>query len=283
MPEVKDFVLRGALAGVAAGVVVWLFALVFVEPLIDAAIGYEEGRGAVEEALAGTAAAAEEEVVSRAVQGTVGLGVGSVALGLAIGLIFAVAYTLLHGRVPLRPRALALVTALAGFVAVYLVPFLKYPANPPAVGSDATIGDRAGLYLVLVVGSVAFAAGAAVLAARLRERLGTFSAVLVGIVAYVVLSAVLMSLLPSLGSLTTDVAQDGPRVSETPLPLRDGAGAIVFPGFDPDLLYSFRLYSVAAQALLWAVIGLVFGALVERLTARPGRTEGASEREPASA
>lgn len=283
MPEVKDFVLRGALAGIAGGLVAWLFALVFAEPLIDAAIGYEEGRGAAEAALSGTTPGAEEEVVSRGIQGTLGLGIGAVALGLALGLLFAVAYTLLHGRVALRPRTLALVTALAGFVAVYLVPFLKYPANPPAVGNDATIGDRAGLYLVMVVGSVVLAVGAAVLASRLRERLGTFHAVLVGLVAYVVLAGVLMSLLPALGMLTTDVAQDGPRLTETPLPLRNGAGVIVFPGFDPDVLYGFRLYSVAAQALLWGVLGLVFGALAERLTARAGATSPTAEPTPADA
>lgn len=56
--------------------------------------------------------------------------------------------------------------------------------------------------------------------------------------------------------------------SETPLPLRDAAGTIVFPGFDPDVIYSFRLYSVAAQVLLWGVLGLVFGALVERMGTR---------------
>ena len=99
MPEVKDFVLRGAIAGIAGGLVAWLFALVFAEPLIDAAIGYEEGRGAAEAALAGTAPEAGEEIVSRGIQGTLGLGVGAVALGLALGLLFAVAFTLLYGRI----------------------------------------------------------------------------------------------------------------------------------------------------------------------------------------
>lgn len=62
----------------------------------------------------------------------------------------------------------------------------------------------------------------------------------------------------------------GPSLTETPQPLRDPSGAIVFPGFDPDVLYYFRLYSVIAQALLWGVIGVAFAPLAERLLDRSG-------------
>ena len=102
--EARSFVLRGVLAGGVAGLVAWLFALVFAEPQIDAAIAYEEGRGEAEEALAVAGGAApagggEEEIVSRGVQATLGVGIGMVGIGIAVGLLFAVAYTLLHGRV----------------------------------------------------------------------------------------------------------------------------------------------------------------------------------------
>lgn len=271
--EARSFVLRGALAGAVAGVVAWLFSLVFAEPQIEAAIAYEEGRGAAEQALAVAAGAApaaggEEEVVGRGVQATIGVGVGMVGIGVAVGLLFAVVYTLLHGRVALRPRVLALVVAGAGFLTVYATPFAKYPASPPAVGSHETIGDRTALYLVVVIGSLAFLAAAIVVARLVRERLGTWNAVLVGGVVYVALAAVLMAVLPGLGELTINAVENGPRVSETPLPLVDPAGRLLYPGFDADVLYAFRIASFTAQALLWGVLGLVFGALVERRTAR---------------
>ncbi|PVZ13292.1 CbtA family protein [Actinomycetospora cinnamomea] len=276
--EARSFVLRGVLAGAAAGLVSWVFSLVFAEPQIEAAIAYEEGRGAAEEALAvaaGSAPAAggEEEIVSRGVQATLGIGVGMVGIGIALGLLFAVAYTLLHGRVALRPRVLALVVAGAGFLTIYATPFLKYPASPPAVGSDETIGDRTALYLLMVIGSLAFLAAAVFVARLVREHLGTWNAVLVGGVVYVALSAVLMAVLPGLGELTINVVENGPRVSETPIPLRDASGAILYPGFDADVLYDFRLASFAAQMLLWGVLGLVFGALVERRMARAETSE----------
>jgi hypothetical protein len=279
--EARSFVLRGALAGAVAGFVAWLFALVFAEPQIDAAIAYEEGRGAAEETLAVAAGAApagaEEEIVSRGIQGTLGIGVGMVGIGIAVGLLFAVAYTLLHGRVALRPRVLALVVAGAGFLTIYGTPFVKYPANPPAVGSDETIGDRTALYLVMVVGSLVFLAAAVAIARLVRERVGTWNAVLVGGLVYVVLSAILMKVMPGLGELTINVVENGPRLTETPLPLRDPAGTIIFPGFDPDVLWSFRIASFTAQLLLWGVLGLVFGALTERRLARTETVERTPE------
>ncbi|GAA4874029.1 CbtA family protein [Actinomycetospora straminea] len=271
--EARSFVLRGVVAGAVAGLVAWVFALLFAEPQVEAAIAYEEGRGEAEEALATAAGAvpaggAEEEVVSRGVQATIGLGVGMVAIGIALGLLFAVVYTLLHGRVALRPRVLALVVAGAGFLTIYATPFVKYPASPPAVGSDETIGDRTALYLVMVIGSLLFLVAAVAVARLVRGRIGTWNAVLVGGVVYVALSAVLTTVLPGLGELTINAVENGPRVSETPLPLRDASGAILYPGFDADVLYHFRVASFAAQALLWGVLGLAFGALVERRLAK---------------
>ncbi|GAA4825377.1 CbtA family protein [Actinomycetospora corticicola] len=271
---------RAALAGASGDVVAWLFALLFAEPLIQAAIDYEAERGEAEAALDAAVGIAppEEapEIFSRTVQGVWGIGVGMVLAGVALGLLFAVVYTLLQGKVSLRPRALALLVAGAGFLTLYATPFVKYPANPPAVGHDETIGDRSALFLVMVVGSVVALVVAGLVVRALRERLGTWNAVLVGGLAYVVLVGVLMAVLPSLGELAANVATYGPAVSETPQPLRDPVGRIVFPGFDPDVLYSFRVYALTAQILLWGVLGLVFGALAER-TVDPRPSERALE------
>jgi predicted cobalt transporter CbtA len=76
-----------------------------------------------------------------------------------------------------------------------------------------------------------------------------------------------MALLPSLGELAANVTSYGEHATETPQPLTDPAGRIVFPGFDADLLYSFRLASLATQAVLWTVLGLVFAPLAERVVA----------------
>ena len=58
-----------------------------------------------------------------------------------------------------------------------------------------------------------------------------------------------------------------------PLPLKNAAGQIVYPGFPADVLFKFRLYSVLNQLLLWSTIGLGFGVLAERVVTRPSTAE----------
>ena len=64
-----------------------------------------------------------------------------------------------------------------------------------------------------------------------------------------------------------------PPVAETPQPLRDRSGTIVYPGFPADDLYHFRLYSVGTQFVMWATIGVVFATLSLRLLGERSRSE----------
>ncbi|WP_329059731.1 CbtA family protein [Amycolatopsis sp. NBC_01480] len=272
----KKLLLRGALTGAFAGLLAFVFARVFAEPQIQAAIDYESGRDAAQAALdqaAGQPAAEEgPELFSRAVQANVGIGAGMILFGLAMGLLFTVVYTVCLGRVgKVRPRTLALLVAGGGFLGLYLVPFLKYPANPPSIGHPDTIGDRGALYLVMVVGSLVFLAAAVWLGRRLAPRLGNWNASLIAAAAFVVVIGILMAVLPPLGHLAANVAQYGVQPTETPLPLKNPAGAIVYPGFPADTLFDFRFNSVIAQVILWGVLGLSFGPLAERLIGRERR------------
>ena len=128
----------GLVSGALAGLLAFVFARIFAEPLISRAIGYEEGRDAAQAALDKAAGLptghAEMELFSRTVQADVGIGVAMIFFGAAMGALFAVVYAICLGRVGrLQPRPLALLVAAGGFVGFYLVPFMKYPANPPAV------------------------------------------------------------------------------------------------------------------------------------------------------
>jgi predicted cobalt transporter CbtA len=274
----RALVLRAALVGALGGLVAFVFARIFAEPLIQQAIDYESARGEVEEALARAAGEPVEaegpELFSRAIQGNLGIGVGMVFFGLAVGLFFGVAYCLTYGRFGnVRARQMSLLVALSGFLALYLVPFAKYPANPPAVGNSDTIAQRAGLYAVMVIACVVFGIAALWVGRRLQARFGTWNAVLLAGLGFVIVIGVVMALLPPLGSLTANADTTGPLLTETPQPLKDPSGAIVFPGFDPDLLYWFRFYSVCAQVLLWGVIGVGFAPLAERVLNKASEAE----------
>ncbi|MEE4543768.1 CbtA family protein [Streptomyces sp. V4-01] len=266
----KRLILRGLLAGAIAGILAFTFARIFAEPQIARAIDYESGRDAAQAALdkaAGLPAeAADPDLFSRTVQADVGIGVGLVLFGMAMGAMFAVVYTVCLGRVGgLRARNLALLVAGGGFLGLYLVPFLKYPANPPAIGHEETIRARTGLYLIMVVCSLLFLGLAVWWGRRLAPRFGNRNATLMAAAGFVVAIGAVMALLPSLGELSANTREYGRHATETPLPLTDARGRIVYPGFPADVLFSFRLYSVAAQLLLWGAIGLVFGPLADRV------------------
>ena len=134
---VRSLLVRGMFAGLAAGLAAVVVAYLVGEPGVSGGIAVEEqgmhGHGG-------------EELVSRGVQSTVGLLVGVLVYAVAIGGILALVYAATRGRVgPAGPRAAALVLAAVGFAVVVLVPFLKYPGNPPGSSDGGSIGQRTGL------------------------------------------------------------------------------------------------------------------------------------------
>jgi len=266
----KKLVLRGVVVGALAGLLAFVFARIFVEPQIQAAIDYENGRDAAQAVLdkaAGLPAApVGPDIFSRTIQANLGAGIGMIFFGVAMGALFSVAYAVCLGRIgKLQPRALALLVAAGGFFAVYLVPFIKYPANPPSIGHADTIKDRGGLYLMMVLCSALFLLAAVWLVQRLRKRFGNWNASVLAGATFMVAIGIVMAILPSLGRLAVNEQQFGHHTTETSLPLTNSGGTIVYPGFPADVLFDFRLYSVAAQLILWATIGLVFAPLAERL------------------
>ena len=253
----KQIIGRGLLAGAVAGVFAFVFARIFVEPQIELAIGYEEGIGAAHEAMeasAGVAAHSHGEGggFTRAVQMNIGMGLGVLLFSLAIAALFAVVFAVAYGRVGnVSARLLSVYVAGGMLVSLYIVPALKYPASPPALSLDETIRQRTLLYVAMVVLSAALFVGAVALGRKWVPKFGAWTATLAAGGSYLVAVAVVMLILPT--------------INETPGPLVDDAGAIVYEGFPADLLYEFRLYALGTQVVVYATIGLVFGALISRL------------------
>ncbi|NNG40428.1 CbtA family protein [Flexivirga sp. ID2601S] len=281
---------RGALAGLVAGILGFVFMRIFAEPLIDQAVSYESSRDEMIAALRRAAGLSVEteghEMFSRTTQETFGAATGVVGISVAMGVLVAVGFLVLHGKVHVRPRTLAWQIAGFGFLGIFLLPFVKYPASPPAVGHEFTIRTRGVLYLSLVLVSLVLLGLAVFAAYKLTPRLGALRAVLLAGLCFLALFGVALALFPSVGDLPANVAVAhdlgfARAATETPQPITntfdktvtvDGfsyaPGQIVFPGFDPDVLWKFRWYSLIEQVIVWSGIAFVFGGLMDRLLLR---------------
>jgi predicted cobalt transporter CbtA len=219
-----SFIRRGAIAGVVGGAASALFLLLVGERVIGDAIRLEEARGG-----------GGNQMFSRGVQ-TFGGALGVMLVSVALGVMFAATFAAVRHRLPGRDDWQRSITwAATAFVVVYLVPFAKYPPNPPSVGDPNTIDERTILYFAMLAWSV----GAAFLAVRLgrwlRSRDLADPARLTAIaVAWIVLVAVGYMVLP------------GPP------------DAVTAPA---TLIWRFRLASAGGALALWAVTGTVFGLL----------------------
>ncbi len=235
----RSFLIRGMLCGIVAGLLVFLFAKFFGEPQVDGAIG-------VEAAIAKAAGdAPEPELVSRAIQASWGLLTGTMLYSIAIGGLFSLAFAFAWGRVgALSARATSALIALGSIITIYIVPNLKYPANPPSVGNPETIGYRTGLYFGMIVISIAAMVAAINLGRGLAERMDRWHAVMIAVAVYVAVVIVANVVLPNIDEVPT-----------------------VFPA---SLLWHFRLASLGMQVIMWTTLGLGFGELTERALARGG-------------
>ncbi|MEW1846011.1 CbtA family protein [Nonomuraea angiospora] len=234
---VRTLLVRGLLLGLLAGLIAGGFAFAFGEPGVDSAIALEEAHAAQE---APGHDHGEEALVSRPGQ-KAGLFLATGLYGLAVGGIFALVYAGLRGRVgPRSDGGLALAAAGTAFVAVILVPFVKYPANPPAVGDPETINSRTLLYVVTIL--VGLAATAIAVATARRVTAGPWARWGAAVAAFLVPVIAAWTLLPT--------------VNEVP------------EGFPATLLWQFRLASLGTQLVFWAAFGVLFGWACDRAARR---------------
>ena len=221
------------LVGVVAGLLVFAFARWIGEPQVERAIAFETSADQAK------GEAPEPEMVSRRVQKSAGLLTGTVVYGAAVGGLFGLVFAFAYGRIgEMGPRALAAVLGVLGYVAVVLVPNLKYPANPPAVGSPETIGARTGAYFLLIAVSIAAMVFSLQMRRGFAKRFGEWNGSLLAAALFV--------------SVVSVVAHFLPMVDEVPA------------GFPVTLMWKFRVAALEIQAVLWGTLGLGFGWLTER-------------------
>jgi hypothetical protein len=245
----RNFLVRGLLAGLIAGILTFAVAYVAGEPSVDAAIKVESA-GADHHDGGATAEHTHEESgteVSRQNQSTWGLLTATVSTGIAFGGAVALAAAFALGRIGrLRPSQSTALVAALGFISVALVPFIKYPATPPAVGNADTIGARTTQYFTMLAISVLAMIAVVLLFRALLERVGTYTAVLVSAAVYLAIVVLAGELMPTVNEIGD---------------------------FPADTLWYFRRGSLMTLATLWGVIGIALTGLIGKLYAQESATQ----------
>jgi predicted cobalt transporter CbtA len=246
---------RGMLIGFIAGLLCFGFLRFVGEPQVDRAIAFEAAMDeAKDKAKADDAAAkgmtmpkedSEPELVSRSVQAGIGLFTGVAVYSTAFGGLFALVFAFAYRRMgDFDPRMTSALLAISGIIAVYVVPILKYPANPPSVGAPETIQMRTAVYFAMIAISLAAMIAVWMLRNRLMSRFGGWNAALIAGAAYLVVVIAAAFVLPDVNEVPGD--------------------------FPAVVLWQFRIASAGAQLIMWTTIGIAFGALTERAEARQG-------------
>ncbi|WP_254557534.1 CbtA family protein, partial [Salmonella enterica] len=71
--------------------------------------------------------------------------------GAAVGGIFSLVFAYGYGRFGrIGPRSFALLLAGLAFLLIVIVPGIKYPQTPPAVGQHETVGIRTAAYFMMI-------------------------------------------------------------------------------------------------------------------------------------
>ncbi len=238
---VGKLIIRGLIVGLIAGLLAFGWARTFGEPSLAAGIAFEEQTSAKEEAASvakGNPPAPEEpEIVSRANQTGLGLLTGTVGLGAGLGCLFGILYAFGLGRLGrMGPGATSATLAAVGLVTLYVVPALKFPANPPGTNDGDTIAYRTGLYFLMMAISIAATVVGLILRKRLSASMGWNGSVIAALVWVLIVAAGFLII---------------PGYNETPADFR------------ASTLWEFRMASFGIQTVMWATIGALFGVLAE--------------------
>lgn len=223
------FIAITLLSGALAGTVLGLINQGVVEPYLNAAIDLENQAAAAEGEIIDPAELAAYRIWQRSGSVAAGAVLGT-SLGALFGVVFAYGRNLLPGATNLKK---ALVLAGIMWLALYLVPAIKYPANPPAVGDPETIYLRQGLYLAMIAISGFAALGIGATYRKMPEK----SRRLVAPAIYAAIVATAFFALPA-----------NPDEISAPM----------------DLVNAFRIASGATMTVFWVVLGAILGALWDR-------------------
>jgi predicted cobalt transporter CbtA len=225
------FIAITLLAGAIAGTILGVMNQLAVEPYIEHAIELEMQNTA----QSGQVINPAEFAAYRFWQKGGEIAAGTI-LGLSIGSLYGIVFAYTRGLVPgSNNKKKALIVAGIMWFVLFLMPALKYPANPPAVGNPETIYYRQSLYIAFLAISGFSALGLAFLYRKVAS-LNINKALIPSAYAAIMTGAYLA--MPA-----------NPDSINAPI----------------DLVIGFRITSAITISMFWGLLGIIFGTFWDKL------------------
>jgi predicted cobalt transporter CbtA len=225
-----NFIAVTVFSGTIAGIFLGLINQGIVEPSIDKAIGIETQRQIAKGGSIDLAQQSQYRLWQKGAEV-----VAAVLYGISISSLFGIAFAYSRGSLPgsdNKKKTLFLSSVM--FFVLFLVPALKYPANPPAVGNPATIYYREILYVSFITIS-GFSALALSLTYR-RLKVHSPKKVVVPLIYAIIMISTYLIFPPN-------------------------PDKVVIP---TDLIMGFRIAAVFTIGTFWGVLGIIFGLLWDK-------------------
>ena len=228
------FIIIVLISGAFAGLIHGTVNFAIVEPYLDQAIGIENQNlfesGEEEDTPEFWVEYEGYRTWQKGGQILAGVILGT-SVGALFGIVFAFSRNALPGNNDVKK---SLILAGIMWLTLYIIPFLKYPANPPTVGDGETVVLRAILYLSFIAISGFGAVGFYQLSKKLKENKK-----LVALVGYGVFISAVFFAMP-----------ENPDEITAPM----------------DLVNEFRFMSVLGVTSFWASIGIILGLFWRKLS-----------------
>lgn len=236
------FIAITLLAGAIAGTILGAINQVAVEPYIDYAVELEMQNTNQSSQIINPAEFTAYRLWQRG-----GEMLAGTILGLSIGSLFGIVFAYTHNSVPgSNNKKKALIVAGIMWFVLFLIPALKYPANPPAVGDPETIYYRQSLYVAFLVISGFSALGLAFL----YRKMGALN--------------IKKSIIPVAYAAIISGAYLAMPANPDPI------------NAPMDLVMGFRITSAITISMFWGLLGVIFGTFWDKLN--PSKTARISVR-----
>jgi predicted cobalt transporter CbtA len=232
------FILITLFSGAIAGTILGLINQLLVEPYIDQAIEIE-----VQNTVASGEPANMDEFVQYRLWQKGGEIVAGTILGISVSALFGIVFVYSRDSLPgSNNKKKGLILAGIMFSVLFLIPVLKYPGNPPAVGDPETVVYRQSLYIGMLAIS-GFSALALALLYRATKHEESKKVIISISIIYAAIIAIAFIILPS-------------NPDDITIPM--------------DLVMNFRIVSTLTMGIFWGILGIILGSFWDK--AKPHET-----------